>query len=99
MMLQVGKKCVNMILELNVLNLLQEYNGALNFAMDVWMSPNHKAYVSITVHFEQESIPVAMLLDLIKVAMSHFGLNLAAAFVRILDDFGIVNKVSIQKKS
>ena len=95
-MLQVGDKCVNMVLELNILNLLQGYDGALNFAMDAWTSPNHKAYVAITVHFEQDSVPVAMLLDLVEVAMSHSGLNLAAAFARILNDFGIADKVSIQ---
>ena len=95
-MLQVGDKCVNMVLELNILNLLQGYDSALNFATDAWTLPNHKAYVAVTVHFEQDSVPVAMLLDLVKVAMSHSGLNLAAAFARILNDFGIADKVSIQ---
>jgi hypothetical protein len=50
---------------------LQEYNGTLNFATDVWTSPNHKAYVAVTVYFNQDSVPVAMLLDLIEVAISH----------------------------
>jgi hypothetical protein len=35
-----------------------------------------------------------MLLDLVEVARSHSGLNLAAAFAKILEDFGISNKVS-----
>jgi len=35
-----------------------------------------------------------MLLDIVEVARSHSGLNLAAAFTKILDDFGISNKVS-----
>jgi hypothetical protein len=39
---------------------------------------------------------VSMLLDLVKVAKSHSGLNLTTAFAKILDDFGIGNKVSIQ---
>jgi len=34
-----------------------------------------------------------MLLDLVEVACSHSGLNLAAVFA-ILEDFGISNKVS-----
>ncbi|KAF8232955.1 hypothetical protein L208DRAFT_1215482, partial [Tricholoma matsutake] len=71
--------------------LLQGYDGALNFATDAWMSPNHKAYVAITVHFKQNGVPVAMLLDLVEVAMSHSGLNLAAAFARILNGFGIAD--------
>jgi hypothetical protein len=35
-----------------------------------------------------------MLLDIVEVACSHSGLNLAAAFAKILEDFGIDNKVS-----
>ena len=34
-----------------------------------------------------------MLLDIVEVACSHSGLNLAAAFAKILDDFGISDKV------
>ena len=35
-----------------------------------------------------------MLLDIVEVARSHSGLNLAAAFAKILEDFGISNKVN-----
>ena len=62
--------------------------------MDAWTSPNHKAYVAITVHLEKNGVPVSMLLDIVEVAHSHSGLNLAAAFTKILDDFGISDKVS-----
>ena len=34
-----------------------------------------------------------MLLDVMEVAKSHSGINLAAAFAKILDDFGISDKV------
>jgi hypothetical protein len=34
-----------------------------------------------------------MLLDIVEVARSHSGLNLAAAFAKVLDDFGISDKV------
>ena len=46
-----------------------------------------------SVHFEQDGAPNSMLLDVVEVARSHSGLNLAAAFVKILDDFGISDKV------
>jgi hypothetical protein len=72
----------------------QEYNGALNFATDAWTSPNHKAYVAITVHFEHEGTPISMLLDLIEVATSHSGINLAEAFAKVLEEFGIKDNVS-----
>ena len=48
----------------------------------------------MTVHFEQNGQPVCFLLDLVEVAKSHSGINLAAAFAKILEDFGIENKVS-----
>ena len=51
-------------------------------------------YVTVSVHLEQDSIPVSMLLDLVEVARSHSGLNLATTFAKILEDFGISNKVS-----
>jgi hypothetical protein len=59
------------------------------------MSPNYKAYIAVSVHLEQDGVPVLMLLDIVEVACSHSGLNLAAAFAKILEDFGIENKVSI----
>ena len=57
-------------------------------------SPNHKAYIAVTVHFEQNGVPLCLLLDLVGVAKSHSGTHLAAAFAKILDDFGIGHKVS-----
>jgi hypothetical protein len=72
----------------------QEHDGALNFTTDVWTSPNHRAYVAVTVHFEINGVPVSILLDLVQVAMSHSGLNLAAVFAKILDNFGMSDKVS-----
>jgi len=35
-----------------------------------------------------------MLLDIVELARSHTGINLAAAFAKILEDFGISDKVS-----
>ena len=75
--------------------MLQEYEGQLNFATDAWTSPNHKVFVASTIHFAHEGTPVLMLLDLVEVAKSHLGINLAAAFVKVLEDFGISDKVSL----
>jgi len=72
---------------------LQDYEEALSYATDAWTSPNHKVYVAVSIHFEQDGVAVSMLLDIIEVACSHSGLNLAAAFAKILDDFGISDKV------
>lgn len=72
---------------------LKEHEGDLNFATDAWTSPNHKAFVAVTVHFEIDGKPMTILLDLVEVAESHSGINLAAAFAKILDEFGISDKV------
>lgn len=77
-----------------IAKMLQEHDGVLNFATDAWSSPNHKAYVAVTVHFEHDGKPILMVLDLVEVAMSHSGMNLAAAFAQILDEFRISSKVS-----
>jgi hypothetical protein len=71
----------------------------LNFATDAWTSPNNKAYVAFTVHFAHEGAPISMLLDLVEVAKSHSGENLAAAFADVLKDFGISDKVGLLSKS
>jgi hypothetical protein len=36
-----------------------------------------------------------MLLDIVELAKSHTGANLAEAFAKILEEFGILHKVSI----
>jgi hypothetical protein len=53
--------------------------------------------VAVTVHFEKNGIPICMLLDIVEVAKSHSGANLAAVFAHILHEFGISEKVSIQR--
>ena len=72
---------------------MQEYDGNLNFTTNAWTSLNHKAFVVFTVHFEHEGTPISMLLDLVEVAKSHSGVNLAEAFAKVLEDFGIQDKV------
>ena len=73
----------------------QDYDGELNFSTDGWTLLNHKAYIAITVHFQIDGKGVFMLLDLVKVACSHTRVNLALAFAKVLDDFGIDHKVRL----
>ena len=67
----------------------------ISFRTDAWTSPNSKAYIAVTAHFDRDGVPFSMLLDLVEVAQSHSGLNIAAAFAKVLDDFGISDKVSL----
>ena len=66
----------------------------MSFGTDTWTSPNQKAFVAITVHFEHAGTPMCLLLDVVEVARSHTGRNLAIAFADVLKDFGIADKVS-----
>ena len=65
----------------------------MNFATDAWTSPNNKVYVAVIIHFEVNSVPMSMLLDIVEVPCSHSGLNLAIAFTKILEEFGISHKI------
>ena len=62
--------------------------------MDTWTSLDSKVYIVITTHFNWDGVPFSILLDLVEVAQSHSGLNLTAVFTKVLDDFGISDKVS-----
>ena len=63
--------------------------------MDTWSSPNNRAFVAQTVHFEHNGTPMSFLLDIVEVATSHTGDTLATAFAKILEDYGISDKVCI----
>ena len=54
-----------------------------------------KPFIVVTVHFEHDGAPILLLLDIVEVTESHSGVNLAAAFAKILEDYGIQEKVSI----
>ena len=47
---------------------LQKYDGELNFTTDAWTSPNHKAFIALTVHLKQNSMLLCLVLDIVEVA-------------------------------
>lgn len=47
---------------------MQDYDGKLSFATDAWTSPNHRAFIAITVHLEVDGQPLRLLLDLVELA-------------------------------
>jgi hypothetical protein len=73
----------------------ETYDGCLNFATDAWTSPNGRAFVALTVHFEEEGTAVSTLLDIVELAQSHSGVSLARVFARVLDNYKLSQKVSI----
>lgn len=46
---------------------LQEYEGDVSLATDAWSSPNHRAFMAITVHFVYKEEPISLLLDVVEV--------------------------------
>ena len=70
----------------------------MSFRIDAWTSLNNKVYIAVTVHFEENGEPMCLLLDIVQVAKSHTGFNLALAFAQILEQFGISKKVSLVEK-
>ncbi|OJT07830.1 hypothetical protein TRAPUB_1276 [Trametes pubescens] len=76
-----------------IAKLLQEYEGDLHFASDEWSTPNHRAFMAITVHFVLDGKPMCLLLDFIEVAWVHSGENLASTFTDVLKEFGIAEKM------
>ena len=96
-MLQVNSVSELFLNKENLSSKTQEHEGSLSFTTDAWTSPNHKAYVVslvTCVHLEEKGEALSMLLDLIELARSHSGLNLATAFSEILKEFGISHKVA-----
>jgi hypothetical protein len=73
--------------------MLQKYEGKLNFATDSWMSPNHKAYMVVTVHFKHLGTLIALLLNVVELVKLHTSVNLVAVFVQILREFKIRHKI------
>ena len=78
----------------HIAQILQDNDGRLSFATNGWTSLNYKAYVAISIHFMKDGVPYSLLLDIIELAKSHSGLNLAKAFADVLKEFRFEDKVS-----
>ena len=87
--------CSSHLCNISVDKFLKEYDGCLSFTTNAWTSLNHKAFIALTVHFEDNGTQVSLLLDIVELTKSHTGLNLAKAFAKVMKDYGIDHKVSI----
>ncbi|OJA08026.1 hypothetical protein AZE42_10848 [Rhizopogon vesiculosus] len=76
-----------------IAKMLGGYEGKMNFTTDTWTSENHRAFVAFAVHLEHKGIPLSFPLDIIEVATSHTGEQLAAVFADMLREFGISDKM------
>jgi hypothetical protein len=76
-----------------IAKLLRDHPGHVHFASDAWTSTNHHAFVAWTVHLEHDGTMLAFLLDIIEVPESHTGVALAKAFQKMLETFGLQERV------
>ena len=76
-----------------ITKLLQDHPGRVHFATDAWTSTNHHTFVAWTVHLEHNGTMLAFLLDIIEVPESHTGVALAKAFQKMLETFGLQERV------
>ena len=90
--------CVILQAETGLTCVTKKHEGCLSFATDAWTSPNHRAFVAITVHLVHLGKPLLMVLDIVQVPVSHTGVNLARVLTRVLKNFGISDKVSTLHK-
>ncbi|KIM50611.1 hypothetical protein SCLCIDRAFT_145042, partial [Scleroderma citrinum Foug A] len=72
---------------------IQAYRGELNFATDTWTAPNHRSFAAITVHLEEDGKVLVIPLDIVEVARSHTSAVLANEFMKVLEEFGVADKV------
>ena len=49
-------------------NVMQRNPATPSYGTDAWTSPNHKAFVAFSVHFELDGNKVACMLDIVEVA-------------------------------
>ncbi|KAF7763751.1 hypothetical protein Agabi119p4_8288 [Agaricus bisporus var. burnettii] len=73
--------------------ILQSSDSRLHFATDCWTSPNYRAYMAVTVQYEIHGRIHSWLLDIRELAHRHSGVALAAEFLKVLNDFGITDKI------
>jgi hypothetical protein len=66
----------------------------LSFAVDMWSSPNHKAFLGITVHLLHKNEPLQLVLDVVEMPMAQTGWNMAKAVEKVWKAFEIAKKVS-----
>jgi hypothetical protein len=72
----------------------QDLPGALGLATDCWTSPNHQAFLAVTVQFLDGRITKSIILDVVELPKSHTGVNMATVIAKIIHEFGIEKKVS-----
>ncbi len=81
-----------------MLTILQAYLASLNskisFTLDLWTSPNNKAFISATGHYIDENwVLQDTVIDFGLMNGKHEGANIANGFFDVLQEYNIMSKV------
>lgn len=75
---------------------LQSTLGKISLTLDGWTSKNQIPFLGITAHWIDENWKLNQItLEFYHLEGSHSGENLAKALVKVLNEYGILTKVSI----
>lgn len=66
-----------------------------SFQTDAWTSPNHRAFVAFVINLERDGHHIRFLLDMREVPEGHTGAVLAREMQEMLEEYDIVEKVSL----
>src|SRR5829696_1809264 len=91
------KRNIIELYELNLKNvqiILQKLPGKISFTIDIWTSPSTKSFLCLTDHFIDINWKLQnTIIDFIEIFESHSGENIKEAFVLLLKNYSIQNKV------
>lgn len=79
--------------EVEVKNLLNEYEGCFNAIYDCWMAGNGNEFLAFFVSFVHNGKLYIICLDMVEMTVAHTGKNLAAASLAVLERFGIAGRM------
>jgi len=69
--------------------------GKISITIDAWTSPNYIAFLGITAHWVNKNWEMEeLLIEFVHLKGPHSGDNMATAFMKALEELGILAKVS-----
>lgn len=74
-------------------DILRKQESCFHIALDCWTSPNHRAFMAITIHFEFRGQMLEFLLDFIELPVSHTGKNMARYLTAVLHRYEVQHKI------
>lgn len=74
-------------------DLLASIPGRISFTTDIWTSPASDPFMAVTGHWIEKGKSMSCLIDFVSFHEDHDGKGIAAALYRVLEKFGLTDKV------